>query len=281
MPMSLDFNQKITIEVGRAQRHYWADIWKQRELLWILAMRDVTVRYKQTILGVLWSIVRPLSTMVVMVFMFGKIAKVPSEPGVPFPILVYSGILIWTFFSNSLQQVNNSLVHNANLISKVYFPRLIVPVSSVMVSFVDFIVGFGLLIPLFVWYHFVPGWQILLMPLFLMLAFFAAVGFGLILAVLNVKYRDFTQITPFLIQFGFYACPIPYSVISVENYWWYPLYNLNPIVGLIDGFRWTLCGGNAPFRPESFWPSVIIISVALVLSIIFFRKRENSFVDYI
>lgn len=279
--MSLDFSQKTIIEAGRAQRHYWSDIWKQRELLWILAMRDVMVRYKQTAFGILWSIVRPLSTMVVMVFVFGKVAKVPSEPGVPFPILVYSGVLIWTFFSNSLQQVNNSIVHNANLVSKVYFPRLIVSISSVMVSFVDFLVGFMLLIPLFFWYNFYPGWQLVLVPVFLLLGFFAAFGFGLILAVLNVKYRDFSQITPFLIQFGFYACPIPYSVITIKNYWWYPIYNLNPIVGLIDGFRWTLCGDNAPFRPESFWPSVIIIGLATIFSVFFFRKRENTFVDYI
>ena len=135
----MEYSQKTVIEAGRSQKNYWGDIWKFRELLWILAMRDVTVRYKQTVLGVLWSIVRPLSTMVVMVFVFAKVARLPSEPGVPTAILVLTGILIWTFFANSLQQVNNSIVHNANLVSKVYFPRLIVSISSVLVSVVDFL----------------------------------------------------------------------------------------------------------------------------------------------
>ncbi|MFN8356497.1 MAG: ABC transporter permease [Spirosomataceae bacterium] len=277
----MEITQKTVIEAGRSQKNYWSDIWKFKELLWILAMRDVTVRYKQTILGIAWSVVRPLSTMVVMVFVFGKVARLPSEPGVPFPILTFSGVLIWTFFANSLQQVNNSIVHNANLVSKVYFPRLIVSISSVLVSFVDFAVGLILLVPMFIWYKFVPSWQIIFLPLFLLLAFFAAFGFGLFLAVLNVKYRDFSQITPFVIQFGFYACPVGYSVITIEQVWWYPIYNLNPIVGLIDGFRWTLMGGNAPFRMESFIPSIIIIALANIIAVIYFRKKENTFVDYI
>lgn len=274
-------SQKTIIEANRSEKHYWADIWKFRELMWILAMRDVTVRYKQTLLGIVWSVIRPLSTMVVMVFAFNKVARLPSEPNVPAPILVMTGVILWTFFSNSLQQVNNSIVHNANLVSKVYFPRLIVSISSVWVSFVDFAVGLAMLIPLYGWYKFVPGWQMIFVPFFLLLAFFAAFGFGLFLAVLNVKYRDFSQITPFIIQFGFYACPVGYSVINVEQNWWYPIYNLNPIVGIIDGFRWSLLGGNAPFRAESFVPSIIIITLANIFAIIFFRKRESKFVDYI
>lgn len=277
----MEYSQKTVIEAGRSQKNYWGDIWKFRELLWILAMRDVTVRYKQTVLGVVWSIVRPLSTMVVMVFVFAKVARLPSEPGVPTAILVLTGILIWTFFANSLQQVNNSIVHNANLVSKVYFPRLIVSISSVLVSVVDFLIGLLMLIPLFIWYKFIPNWQLLFMPIFLLMAYFAAFGFGLFLAVLNVKYRDFSQITPFIIQFGFYACPVGYSVINIEQNWWYPLYNLNPIVGIIDGFRWSLMGGHAPFRMDSFIPAIIIITIANLVAVYYFRKRENTFVDYI
>jgi lipopolysaccharide transport system permease protein len=273
--------QETVIEAGRSEKHYWIDIWKFRELLWILGMRDVTVRYKQTVFGVAWSIVRPLSFLGVLWFAFSKVANLPSEPGVPYLLMAYPGILLWNFFANAFQQVASSIVHNSNLVSKVYFPRLIMPVSSIMVGAIDFMVGFALMIPLYLWYQFVPGWQILFVPLFLFLAFLAAFGFGLIFSVLNVKYRDFTQVVPFIIQFGFYACPVGYTARAIENNWWYPIYNLNPIVGLIDGFRWSLLGGYAPFRMESFIPSVIMILSATVISVIFFRRRENTFVDYI
>jgi lipopolysaccharide transport system permease protein len=280
-----DSSQTTIIEAGRAQKHYWSDIWKYRELLWILAMRDVTVRYKQTVIGIAWSFVRPLSNMVVGVVVFGKIAGLPPEAGVPFPISVYGGVLIWTFFSNSLQQVNNSIVHNANLVSKVYFPRLIVPIASFLVSLVDFLIGLVFMVPLIIYYNiridFSLNWQVILLPVFLVMAFFAAFGFGLFLAVLNVKYRDFSQITPFLIQFGYYACPVAYTIIKIQVYWWYPFYCLNPIVGIIEGFRWCLSGGYVPFRWECFLPSIAIIAIATTLSVMFFRKRENTFVDYI
>jgi lipopolysaccharide transport system permease protein len=283
--MKVNYSKTTVIEAGHTQKYYWSEIWKFKELMWILAMRDVTVRYKQTFIGVAWSIVRPLSNMAVGFFVFNKIAQLPPEPGVPYLITIYSGTLIWNFFSNSLQSVNNSIVHNANLISKVFFPRLIVSISSIFVSFVDFLIGFSFMIPLITYYFFRTGftlsWHILFLPFFLLLGYFAAFGFGLILAVLNVKYRDFSQITPFLIQFGFFACPVNYTTLKIEGFWWYKLYCLNPLVGLIHGFRWSLSPAIVEFHWESFIPSIILISIATVFSIYFFRKRENTFVDYI
>ncbi|SDL45617.1 ABC transporter permease [Siphonobacter aquaeclarae] len=277
--------QETIIENGRSQKTYWSELLKSSELFWILAKRDITVRYKQTVLGVVWSIVRPVLTTAVLFFAFGKVAKLEFEPGVPSKLAIFAGVLLWNFFANSLAQVSSSIVANSNLVSKVYFPRLILPTSSVMVGFVDFLVGCSLFLPLYGWYFykigFHPSWQLLFTPVFLLLAYLAAFSFGLILAVMNVKYRDFSQLTPFIIQFGFYACPVGYSVFTLQKEWWYPYYNLNPVVGLIDGFRWCLLGGYAPFRWESFIPSVIIILSTVVLSIIFFRKRENGFVDYI
>ncbi|MFT4032205.1 MAG: ABC transporter permease [Siphonobacter sp.] len=277
--------QQTIIEHGRSQKNYWSDLRKSSELFWILAKRDITVRYKQTVLGVAWSVVRPIITTVVLLFAFSKVAKVEFEPGVPPQLSIFAAVLIWTFFANSLSQVSSSILSNTNLITKVYFPRLILPTSSVMVGFVDFLVGLGLLIPMYGWYYFkiglLPSWQILFLPVFVLLAYLAAFAFGLILAVLNVKYRDFIQLTPFIIQFGFYACPVGYPVSAFEHEWWYSIYNLNPIVGLIDGFRWSLLGGHAPFRLESFIPSVVIILTTVVISVWYFRKKENSFVDYI
>ncbi len=273
--------QETVIEANRSERHYWTDVWKFRELLWILAQRDVMVRYKQTVLGVAWSFVRPTLTTVVFVFTFSKIAKLPPEPNTPPAILVMTGVLLWMFFSTSLAAVSSSIVNNTNLVSKVYFPRLIIPLSSAVVGLIDFAVGCLLLVPLYLWYQFLPNWQIVFAPFFLLLAALAAFSFGLILAALHVKYRDVAQLTPFLIQFGYYACPVGYSTRVIETQWWYPIYTLNPIVGIIDGFRWCLLGGNAPFRMASFIPSVSIILVTTLIAVVFFRKRENAFVDYI
>lgn len=273
--------QETVIEANRPERHYWADIWKFKELLWILAQRDIAVRYKQTVLGFAWSFVRPTLTTLVFVFTFSKVAKVPPEPGVPAAITVLTGVLIWMFFANSLAAVSSSIVSNTNLVSKVYFPRLIIPLSSSVVGLIDFAIGALLLIPLYLWYRFVPDWQVLFAPFFLLLAVLAAFSFGLLLAALHVKYRDVAQLTPFLIQFGYYACPVGYSPRVIENEWWYPIYNLNPVVGIIDGFRWSLLGGAAPFRMASFVPSVTIILITTLIAVVFFRRRENTFVDYI
>jgi len=250
--------------------------------MYILSMRDVSVRYKQTALGTAWGLIRPLTTMLIMVFVFSKIAKLPADPGVPYPLMVLGGITVWTFFATSFTQVSNSVTLNSNLVTKVYFPRLIMPISSVAVSFVDFLVSLGLFILLAAWYRFVPDWHLLLLPAFIVLALLASFAFGLFFAAVNVKFRDIAQLIPFIVQVGFYICPIAYSsrlVAEKSNEWWAPLYWLNPMVGIIDGFRWALLGENAYFNPQSLLTSVIITGVCLTLSIYFFRKRENTFVD--
>ena len=267
------------IQPGRSERHYWRDLWRNRELMWILAMRDVSVRYKQTALGTAWGLIRPLSTMLVMVLVFQKIAKLPGDPGVPYPLMILGGITIWTFFSTAFTQISSSVTMNANLVTKVYFPRLIMPISAVAVSFVDFLVSLGLFILLAIYYQFLPDWHLLLLPFFILLAILAAFAFGLFFATINVRFRDVGQLIPFLMQIGFYACPIAYTSRTVANEWWYPIYILNPMVGIIDGFRWSLLGEQSFFNPQSLVASVVIISVCLVLSLYFFRKRESTFVD--
>ncbi len=270
---------EVIIQPGRAERHYWRDLWRNRELMYILSMRDVSVRYKQTALGTAWGLIRPLTTMLIMVFVFSKIAKLPADPGVPYPLMVLGGVTVWTFFSTAFTQISNSVTLNSNLVTKVYFPRLIMPISAIAVSFIDFLVSLGLFILLAIWYRFAPDWHLLFLPLFVLLAVLAAFAFGLFFAVINVRFRDVGQLIPFLVQVGFYACPIAYSSRLVANESWYSLYILNPLVGIIDGFRWTLLGENAYFNPQSLLTSVVTISVCLTLSLYFFRKRENTFVD--
>ncbi|QJW90723.1 ABC transporter permease [Spirosoma taeanense] len=270
---------EVLIEPGRAERHYWRDLWRNRELLYILSMRDVSVRYKQTALGTAWGLIRPLTTMLIMVFVFSKVAKLKGDPGVPYPLMVLGGITIWTFFSTAFTQISNSVTLNSNLVTKVYFPRLIMPLSSIAVSFLDFLVSLGLFILLAAWYQFVPDWHLLFVPAFMILAILAAFAFGLFFAVINVRFRDVGQLIPFIVQVGFYACPIAYSSRLVAGESWYPLYILNPLVGIIDGFRWALLGEKAYFNPQSLLASVVIVGVCLSLSVYFFRKRENTFVD--
>ncbi len=271
--------QETIIQPGRAERHYWRDLWRNRELLYILAMRDVSVRYKQTILGTSWSVVRPLATMLVMVLVFSKIAKLPAEPGIPYPLMVLAGITIWTFFANGFTQISSSVTMNANLVTKVYFPRLLMPLSSAVVSLIDFLIALGLFMVIALVYRFIPDWHILFLPLFMLLAFGAAFAFGLFFAALNVRFRDIGQLIPFLVQVGFYACPVAYTSKLVEGYWWYKFYRLNPMVGIIDGFRWSLLKGDSYLDPQSIIYSVGIVVVCLFVSISFFRSRENSFVD--
>ncbi|GAB3330373.1 ABC transporter permease [Larkinella ripae] len=273
---------EVVIEPGRSEKNYWRDLWKNRELLYILSMRDISVRYKQTILGTSWSLVRPLITMLIMFFVFSKVAKLKGDPGIPYPLMILAGLTIWTFFSNAFTQISTSITANANLVTKVYFPRLIMPLSSSFVSFIDFLVALGLFVVLAIWYQFWPDWHILFLPFFIILALLASFAFGLIFAVLNVRFRDIGQLIPFIVQIGFYACPIAYSSRLVQENageWWYPIYYFNPMVGIIDGFKWSLLGENAFFKPESVINSVLIIGVFLVVSLYFFRKRENTFVD--
>ena len=282
-PLRTDYpnlkTHEVIIQPGRSERHYWRDLWRNRELLFILSMRDISVRYKQTALGTAWGLIRPLITMLIMVFVFSKIAKLPADPGVPYPLMVLGGITVWTFFSTAFTQISNSVTMNSNLVTKVYFPRLIMPLSAIAISFVDFLVSLGLFVLLAIWYQFMPDWHLLFLPFFIVLAVLAAFAFGLFFAVINVRFRDVGQLIPFLVQVGFYACPIAYSSRLIADKSWYSLYMLNPLVGFIEGFRWSLLGSKAYFNPQSLLMAVSIIAVSLSLSLYFFRKRESTFVD--
>jgi lipopolysaccharide transport system permease protein len=271
---------ELVIEAGRVEGQYWRDLWKYRELFYFLAWRDFLVRYKQTVIGVAWALVRPLLTMLVFTVVFGKIAKLPSEGTAPYSILVFAAMLPWQFFSSSMTESSNSLIANPNLISKIYFPRLIVPASSVITSFADFLISFVLLIVMMAWYQYWPDWRIVALPLFVVLAFGAAVGTGLWLCALNVEYRDFRYIVPFIVQFGLYISPVGFSSSRIpEN--WRLLYSLNPMVGVIDGFRWAL------LRDESrlYWPSlvasVVLTGVLCLTGTWYFRRVERTFADVI
>jgi lipopolysaccharide transport system permease protein len=269
----------LVIEAGRTERQYWKDLWRYRELFYFLAWRDILVRYKQTVIGIAWALIRPFLTMVVFTVVFGQLAKLPSQ-GAPYPILVFSAMLPWQFFSNSLSECSNSLITNANLIAKVYFPRLVVPTSAVVVSFVDFLISGMILLGLMAWYNFVPTWRILTLPLFICIAFAASMGAGLWLASLNVKYRDFRYIVPFIVQFGLYVSPVGFSSSIVPEQWRL-LYSLNPIVGVIDGFRWAILGGESKLYLPGFILSLGLVFVMLVTGIWYFRKMERTFADVI
>lgn len=269
----------LVIEAGRTEKQYWKDLWHYRELFYFLAWRDILVRYKQTVIGLAWALIRPFLTMVVFTVVFGQLAKLPSQ-GAPYPILVFSAMLPWQFFSNALSECSNSLISNANLISKVYFPRLVVPTSAVVVSFVDFLVSGMILLGLMAWYNFVPSWRILTLPLFIAIAFAASMGAGLWLASLNVKYRDFRYIVPFIVQFGLYISPVGFSSSIVPEKWRL-LYSLNPIVGVIDGFRWAILGGEAKLYLPGFILSLGLVLLMFVTGIWYFRKMERTFADVI
>jgi lipopolysaccharide transport system permease protein len=270
----------LVIQPGVAERHYWQDLWRYRELFVVLAWRDVAVRYKQTVIGLAWALVQPLATMLIFSTIFGKLAKLPTEGSAPYALMVYAGLLPWQLFSTSLTGAAGSLIGNANLISKVYFPRLIVPTASVVVAFIDFLVGFAILLALMLWYQFLPSWQILTLPLFIVMAFLASLGPGLWITALNVKYRDFRYIIPFLVQFGLFVSPVGFSSSVIPDAW-KTLYYLNPMVGVIDGFRWAILGGESELNPMGFSMSCGIICFFLWLGIRQFRKMERSFADLI
>jgi lipopolysaccharide transport system permease protein len=271
--------QEVVIEYGQSDRYYWRDLWRYRELFRVLAWRDISVRYKQTVIGATWALIRPFMTMVVFTIIFGKIAKLPSE-GAPYALLVFAGMLPWTFFSTALADASNSLISNANLISKVYFPRLIVPVAAIMVSFVDFLISLVILVALMIWYQYVPSWQILLLPVFIALAFLASLGPSLWITGLNVKYRDIRYIIPFIVQFGLYVSPVGFSS-SVIPEQWRLLYSLNPVVGAIDGFRWCILGGESQLYIPGLLMSIGLTGLLLWFGIRQFRKMEKSFADLI
>jgi lipopolysaccharide transport system permease protein len=270
----------IVIKPGRHERNYWLDLWRYRELFRVLAWRDLAVRYKQTVIGVAWAVIRPLLTMIVFSIIFGRIAKLPSDGSAPYPLMVFAGMLPWTFFATGLSEASNSLVNNANLISKVYFPRLIVPTATVVVAFVDFLITFALLVVLMAWYRFLPGWQMAVLPGFIALAFVAAMGPALWITALNVKYRDFRYVIPFIVQFGLYVSPVGFSTNVVPEQW-RVLYSLNPMVGVIDGFRWCILGGQSPLYLPGLAFSVLIAGFFLWFGIRRFRATEQSFADLI
>lgn len=273
----------MIIEPGRTERNYWRDLFRYRELFYFLAWRDVLVRYKQTVIGILWAVLRPFLTMLIFVLVFSRIAKLPSD-GVPYPVMVFAAMLPWQLFATSLSEGSNSLITNSNLISKVYFPRMIVPASAVIVSFVDFAISCGLLALLMIWYQVWPGWYLLTLPLFTLLALLTSAGAGVWLAALNVEYRDFRYIVPFIVQFGLYVSPVGFSSSIVRDKLGdtiFILYSLNPMVGVIDGFRWAISAGRAPIFLPGLMASLAVTVFLLLTGIWYFRRMERTFADVI
>jgi lipopolysaccharide transport system permease protein len=273
---------KLVIEAGHTERNYWRDLWNYRELFYFLAWRDILVRYKQTVVGVSWSVIRPVLTMLILTIVFGKLGRMPSG-GVPYPLLVFCGMLPWQFFSTALSESGNSLVNNSNLISKIYFPRVIVPSSSVISSFVDFLISAALLGLLMIYYHYLPSGKIVFLPIFVALALAASLGVGLWIGALMVKYRDFRFIVPFIVQFGLYISPVGFLSDVISEHFSdrvQLLYSLNPVVGVIDGFRWSLLTGQTMYWP-GFVASVAVTMILVLTGIWYFRKTERTFADII
>jgi lipopolysaccharide transport system permease protein len=271
---------ELVIEAGRAERRYWFDLWLYRELFQILAWRDLAVRYKQTFIGVAWALIRPVLMMLIFTVVFGRIAKLPSDGVAPYALMVFAAMLPWQFFSAALTESSNSLVQNANLISKIYFPRLIVPASSVIISLVDLLISFVIMVGMMAFYNYWPDWRLLFLPLFIALAFAVAIGLGLWLCALNVEYRDFRYIVPFIVQVGLYVSPVGFSS-SVVPEQWRLLYSLNPMVGVIDGFRWSILRGEVQFYTPGLLLSIGLTVVLCCSGIAYFRKMERTFADTI
>lgn len=267
------------IQPGRISKDYWKILWQKRELLYYLSRRDLIVRYKQTIVGIAWVVIRPFLTMTVFTIIFGNLAKLDSK-GLPYAFIVYAGLLPWTLFASTLTTASECLLANSSMLSKVYFPRLIFPINIFIVSLVDFLVTFCLLIGMMFWFHITPSWTIIFFPIFILMASIFALGLGMIAATLNVKYRDFQHLIPFLLQLGIYLSPVGYlnSIVPLK---WEIIYSLNPLAGIINGFRWTL----VPNVIQPYWPGVALSAtisvVALAIGIKVFRAAENSFADTI
>jgi len=277
--MDVQIENTLVIEAGRSEKNYWKDLWRYRELFYFLSWRDVLVRYKQTVIGIAWSVIRPFLTMVVFTIVFGKLAKLPSE-GIPYPLLVFTALLPWQFFANSLAEASTSIIGNANMLTKVYFPRIVIPATSIIVSLMDLLISFVMLFFLMAWYGFTPGVRAFTLPLFLILACAASFGVSLWLSALNVKYRDFRYVVPFIVQFGLYVSPVGFNSGIVPERWRF-LYSLNPMVGVIDGFRWALLSEDMAL----YWPgitlSTAITTVILVSGFKYFRKTEKIMADVI
>jgi lipopolysaccharide transport system permease protein len=274
----------LWLEAGRSEKHYWLDLWRYRELFLILAWRDVMVRYKQTVVGITWSLLQPFLTMMIMTIIFGRLAGLHSDGGVPYSLMVLSGMLPWQFFANALSTSGQSLVNNANLVSKIYFPRLIIPASTVVVALVDFLFSILILAAMMVFYRFVPSWRVIFLPILVCLAFLASLGPALCVTTLNVRYRDFRFVMPFVIQFGLYLCPVGFSSSVIREKLGDTallFYSLNPMVGLIDGFRWAILGDASSLYLPAFLISCSVIVAFLIGGIWYFRKMERSFADNI
>lgn len=270
----------VVIEAGRRDLDYWNDLWRYRELFMVLSWRDLSVRYKQTAIGVAWAVLRPLLTTLVFTIVFGHIAKLPTEGNVPYALLVIAGMLPWTFFATGLADASNSLINNANLISKIYFPRMIIPVATIVVAFVDFLISFCILLVLMAWYKFLPGWQIFLLPIFFFVGFLASLGPALWITAMNVKYRDVRYVVPFIVQFGLYISPVGFSSNVVPEKWRL-LYSLNPVVGIIDGFRWSIFGAQAPLYIPGLVLCLVITAASLWVGVRQFRSTEKNIADLI
>ena len=272
-------NPLITIEAGKTERHYWRDIWRYRELFYFLAWRDILVRYKQTTIGIMWAVIRPLMTMAVFTLVFGKVAKLPSE-GVPYALLVFTGLLPWHFFASAFTEAANSLIENEKMITKVYFPRLIIPTSAVIASILELIISGALLFALMLVYGVTPDLRIIALPFFALLAFTAAVGAGVWMAALNVRYRDFRYVIPFMVQAGLYISPVGFSSHLFPDAWRL-LFYLNPITGVIDGFRWALLSGKPELYEPGLLVSGLVTAMLVVCGVFHFRKTEKTFADVI
>jgi lipopolysaccharide transport system permease protein len=272
---------ELVIEAGKSERHYWADLWKYRELFFFLSWRDILVRYKQTVIGVLWALIRPLLVILIGTIFFSKMTGMISN--LPVPVLICAATLPWQFFASAMAESSNSLITNSSMISKIYFPRIIVPASAVIVSFSDLLISMVILAGLMVCYHVLPTWRLVALPLFTLLAFFASFGVGLWLSSLNVKYRDFRYIIPFIVQFGIFVSPVFFTTSKFHEKhgeWACHLYALNPMVAVIDGYRWSL-GDNAVFDATNLLSSLIVTALLLFSGVKYFRATEKAFADII
>lgn len=268
----------LVIEAGRSEAHYWRDLWRYRELLGFLAWRDIKIRYKQASLGIAWAVIQPLVQTLLLTFVFSKLANMP-DGGLPYFLIVLGGNLPWQLFTGAFNGAGGSLVGNANLISKVYFPRLVVPLSSLAVALVDFTVVLVIAVPVTAAFGILPGWQLLLLPVFVALTLLIALGAGLWITALTVKFRDFRFITPFIIQIGMFVSPVGYRTDVLPN--WSALLNFNPLTGVINGVRWSLLGGRTDFDFTSLGMSVVMGALLVATGIWYFRKTERQFADIV
>jgi lipopolysaccharide transport system permease protein len=269
---------EIQIGAGRQNRAYWTDLWHYRELLGFLAWRDVKVRYKQAALGIAWAVVQPAITMVIFTFVFGRLANMPND-NTPYPLVVLAGLLPWQLFSSAFSGASSSLLNNSSLVSKVYFPRLIIPLSSLAVALVDFAVVLALYAAMMLWFGVMPSWHVVFLPLFILLSLLAAFGTGAWLTALTVQYRDFRFIAPFMLQVGVFLSPVGFRTDNMPN--WRNLLALNPLTGVIDGFRWCLLGNSATLKTSVTVTSVVLIAILVFTGVWYFRRTERLLADNI